>query len=248
MKFNKLLYILFILLVSNLNAKPLKLVTLEYPPFEYTQDGKVKGIAVDIVKMIFKEMNQDITIDVLPWARAIMYVKEGRRDAIFTAYKNPEREKFLDYSKEVLMPSTVSFFVRKGSSIDFDGDFEKLSPYKIGVARKVSYGQKLDLAIKNNIFKRVDVSDTVTKNFQQLIRGRVDIIPNSKYAGYHILNKLNQTDKVIELPVNIQSVPSYIAFSKEKKLTKIRDEFDKILNRLKKDGTYSTIIDNYFSK
>ncbi|NQY94537.1 MAG: transporter substrate-binding domain-containing protein [Campylobacteraceae bacterium] len=243
-----LLIILFLAFLSNVYAKPLQLVTLEYPPYEYTEDGKLKGMAVEVVKIIFKEMNEDITIEVLPWARAIRYIEDGSRDAIFTAYKNPVREKFADYSTEILMPQIVSFFVKKGSSIVFDGDFNALSQYSMGVVRKISYGQKLDLAIKNKIFKRVENANDVTQNFRKLIKGRIDIIPNSKYGGYHILKKLNQVGEVDELPVNIQSVPSFIAFSKKRNLKDIRDKFDVILKRLKKDGTYLQILQNYSKK
>jgi len=234
--------------LSNLNAQTLRLVTFEYPPYEYTDKGELKGMAVQVVKMIFKQMNQDITIEVLPWARAIKYIEDGSRDGIFTAYKNPDREKFADYSKEVLMPQTVSFFVKKGRNISYDGDLNKLSSYSIGVVRKISYGQKLDAAIENNGFKRVEPVNDVTQNFRKLIKGRIDIIPNSKYGGYHILKKLNQTNEVSVLPVNIQSVPSYMAFSKKKNLTHIRDKFDKILRELKKNNTYSNVLKNYFQK
>jgi len=243
-----LLVILSLLFFCNVYAKPLQLVTLEYPPYEYTEDGKLKGMAVEVVKMIFKELKIDITIEVLPWARAIRYIENGERDAIFTAYKNPIREKFADYSVEVLMPQIVSFFVKKNSPIVFDGDFNKLSKYSMGVVRKISYGQKLDLAIKNKTFKRVENANDVTQNFRKLIKGRIDIVPNSKYGGYHILKKLNQIDEVDELPLNIQSVPSFIAFSKKRNLTHIRDKFDVILKRLKQDGTYLQILQNYSSK
>jgi len=241
--------ILVSLVLSNtLHAKPLRLVTLEYPPYEYTEKGELKGMAVQVVKMIFKQMNQDITIEVLPWARAIRYIEDGSRDAIFTAYKNPDREKFADYSKEVLMPQTVSFFVKKGRNISYDGDLNKLSSYSIGVVRKVSYGQKLDSAIKNKIFKRVDEANDGTQNFRKLIKGRIDIVSSNKYGGYHILNKLNQSGEVTELPLQVQSVPSYMAFSKKRNLAHIRDKFDKILEQLKNEKIYSEILNNYFQK
>ncbi|OUR66392.1 hypothetical protein A9Q77_11340, partial [Marinomonas sp. 42_23_T18] len=164
-----LLVVLSLLFFCNVYAKPLQLVTLEYPPYEYTEDGKLKGMAVEVVKLIFKELEIDITIEVLPWARAIRYIENGERDAIFTAYKNPVREKFADYSVEILMPQIVSFFVKKNAPIVFDGDFNKLSKYSMGVVRKISYGQKLDLAIKNKVFKRVENANDVTQNFRKLI-------------------------------------------------------------------------------
>jgi len=236
------------ILASSLSARTLNLVTLEYPPYEYTQNGEIKGMAVDIVKVIFKEMNQPITIEVLPWARAIKYIKDGQRDAIFTAFKNPKRETFADYSSSTLMAQVVSLFVKKGSKIKYEGNLNELSTYSIGVVRKVSYGKLLDEAITNNVFKRVDSVNDGTQNFKRLLKGRIDMVASNKYGGLHILKQLKQSDEVKELPKQLQAVASYIAFSKKQNLTDIRDEFDVILNRLKKDGTYSKILKSYFKK
>jgi len=235
------------ILTSSLFARTLNLVTLEYPPYEYTHKGEVKGMAVDIVKMIFKQMNQPITIEVLPWARAIKYIKEGERDAIFTAFKNPKREIFADYSS-ILMPQIVSLFVRSGSDIQYEENLSELSKYSIGVVRKVSYGKLLDDAITNKVFKRVDVVNDGTQNFKRLIKRRVDIVASNKYGGLHILKQLGKSDEVKELPKQLQIVPSYIAFSKKRNLLVIKDKFNRILKKLKKNGTYQKIIETHLKK
>ena len=229
-------------------AKTIRLVTLEYPPYEYTQDGQLKGLAVDVIRRTFKEMNQPITIEVLPWARAMRYIKEGSRDAVFTAFKTPERERFADFSNQVLMQQAVSLFVRRDSKIAFDGDLRDLNTYSLGVVRKISYGLKLDNAIKNDTFKRVEEANEGTQNFGLLLKKRVDMVASTKYGGYHILKKLDRESDVKELPISVQNLPSYIAFSKERKLIQLRDEFDKTLARLKQSGEYQKIIDDYFAK
>jgi hypothetical protein len=50
----KVICIITLLSISSLFAQPLKLVTFEYPSYEYIQDGKVTGIVIDIVKLVFK--------------------------------------------------------------------------------------------------------------------------------------------------------------------------------------------------
>lgn len=227
-------------------AKTLRLVTLEYPPYEYTQDGELKGLAVEVIKRTFQEMNQPITIEVLPWARAMRYIKDGSRDAVFTAFKNPERERFADFSNQVLMQQAVSLFVRKDSKIQYAGDLRELQGNSLGVVRKISYGLKLDTAIKSQTFKRVEEANDGTQNFGLLLNKRVDMVASTKYGGYHILKKLNREVDVKELPTNIQNLPSYIAFSKVRHLTQLRDEFDMTLSQLKASGEYQKIIDQYF--
>ena len=138
--------------------------------------------------------------------------------------------------------------MRKDASINFKGDFKTLSDYSIGVVRKLSYGRDLDFALSNNIFRKVEAVNNGTQNFRKLLLGRIDMVPDNKYAGLHILNKLEKMDEIRVLPYNIQILPSYIAFSKKRNLTHIRDKFDVILKRLKEDGTYLQVLQNYSTK
>ena len=41
-------------------ADELSVATFDYPPFQYEEQGEVKGIAADIVKELFKRLNQPI--------------------------------------------------------------------------------------------------------------------------------------------------------------------------------------------
>ena len=136
-----LLFVIFFLISGYCFAKTLELVTLQYPPYVFEHNGEIKGIALEIVEEAFRRMQQPVNVKLLPWARALKYIKRGKADAIFTAFKNPERETFMVYSKEVLINQTISLFVRKDSNIIFDGDLKKLSNYRFGVVRKVSYGK-----------------------------------------------------------------------------------------------------------
>ncbi|MBW1801029.1 MAG: transporter substrate-binding domain-containing protein, partial [Deltaproteobacteria bacterium] len=116
-------------------------VTLEFPPLEYTgEDGNPRGIAVDMVKRIMNSLGHAVQIKVYPWQKALKMVRDGDADAIFTAYKTPERETFLDYSAEMLVPQIVGFYVKKGSPINFDGDLNTLRNTRIGVVSTISYG------------------------------------------------------------------------------------------------------------
>ncbi len=229
-------------------ADTLELVTLQYPPYEFEENGEVKGVAIDIINEVFSKMKQPISIKVLPWARAIGMIKSGNADAIFTAYKTAERETFADYSKEVLMPQTISLFVLKESNVAFDGDLSKLGSNSFGVVRKVSYGKSFDGAVKAGTISKVDESKTGVANMEKLLKGRFDILISNKYGAVQIMNDLGKADMIKELAPEVQSVPSYIAFSKKRNRAGIRDKFDVILADMKKTGAFDKIIDSYFKK
>lgn len=229
---------------SSHNSNTIHLVTLQYPPYEYEKDGEIKGIAVDIVKEIFDRMGYETKIELLPWARALEMIKNGEADGIFTAYKTPERETFADYSNEILIPQTISLFVLNDSEITFDGDLSKLSNYTFGVVNGVSYGEKFDSLIKENILS-TETTSTGEKNIEKLLNKRFDILISNKYGALSILNQKNLSDKIKELTPHVEIVPSYIAFSKSRNLTQLRDEFDKILAKMIEDGTVDEHIEKY---
>ncbi|WP_085909323.1 substrate-binding periplasmic protein [Kiloniella majae] len=221
--------------------EPLQLVTLDYPPYEYKEDGKVKGVAVRIVREIFRRLDRKIEIQVLPWARSLKMVDVGRADAIFTVYRTPERELFLDYSQEMLIPQEVSLFVRKSFPLANNTKLEDLINYRFGTRRGVSYGDKFDQAVESKRIKSVYRATEGDALIKMLLSRRVDIIPFNRLGGYYRFQRLGVVNDVVELSPPIQSVPSYIAFSKKRKHKSLRDQVDEVLREMRADGTYAAM-------
>lgn len=228
---------------AQLEAANYVFVTLEFPPLEYTgEDGNPRGIAVDMVKRIMSSLGHEIQIKVYPWPKALEMVRAGDADAIFTAYKTPERETFLDYSKEVFIPQIVGFYVKKGSSITFNGDLHTLRTKHIGVVSTISYGPKFD---QMGPQLQVEPVERIEQNFQKLLSGRIDLIISNIHVADWELQKLQLREEIVRLPHEVERVSSYIAFSKRRNLTTLRDQFDQELRKLKANGEYNIVIEKY---
>jgi polar amino acid transport system substrate-binding protein len=245
MRIKALTHILAILMISpfiaaNVKAAEYYFVTLEYPPLEYKdRAGLAKGAAVEIVKNIMTNLGHSITIEVLPWPRAVKMVRYGRADAIFTIFKNVERELFLDFSKEVLIPQMIAFYARRDIHIAYDGNLETLIPYKVGIVSTISYGRRFD---RMRPRLKVERTASLEQNFAKMVLGRIDLIVSNVYSAEIFIKKLDIADKIIRLQPHVESVPSYIAFSKLKKLNTLQNEFDRKLIELKKSGVYDDIL------
>lgn len=254
--------VLFILILTSSFSfgTVLKIMAYEYRPYMYEEDNKTKGIVIDIVKEVFKRMNQPISIRFVTWTNALSNIKSGKGDALSLIYKNDKREKYGDYSSEVLIPQQMTFFVRNDSKITFDGDLMKLKKYKIGVIRGFSYGPIFDTAVINGTLK-VDTTRTLKQNISKLLVGRYNIIIDGRYVILDELTAINKKESntivkkltknkykylLKELSPPIETMLAYMMFSKKNKLTKIRDEFDKTLMKMKKDGTYQRILESFF--
>lgn len=240
-----LLLVYFLLIANTASAKVLELVTLQYPPYAYQEQGEVKGVAVDLIQEAFRRMKQPIRISVLPWARAIYQIEQGQSDAIFTIYKTKERALFADYSNEVLIQQSVALFVRKDSAIAFNGQLSQLANYRIGAVRKVSYGEVFDRAVLTGQLASLDITDTGEQNMKKLLQGRFDILVSNKLGAQYILQQMGQTEKVKMLLPEIEYIPSYLAFSKKNNLQATRDQFDAVLGEMKRDGSYAKIVGRF---
>ncbi len=222
-----------------------KIVTLDFPPLEYLDDkNQAAGAAVELVREVMAQMKHNVSIQVLPWTRSMLLTKEGKADAIFTCYKNPEREAFLDFGNEILVAQVVSLYVKKGAKIGFKGDLKELLPFRIGILNTISYGQIFDKA-KDELKLQTERVEALDQNFKKLAAGRIDYVISNRYSAAVELDRLNLTGDIIELPRPVEIIPSYIAFSKAKKLGALRDEFDKVLRIFKKTGRYHGILEKY---
>lgn len=254
-----MLLIIFIFLLLTLGSQtifanqPLKLATLEFPPYEFKTDCKIDGITVRIVKTAFSRMNQPVNLIQLPWSRALRYLKNGKIDGLFEILKKKERETYTDFSNIVLMNESIVLFVPEDSNIVFDGNLTRLSAYTFGLQQDFSYGFKFDNAVKNNIINKTVVDVYPDNLLMCLNQGKIDILIGDKYTIPYIYqylkqyrkSKFLQWKKIKILLPEIQVTPSFMAFSKKNRLTGIRDKFDNTLAAMKKDGTYDRLIKSW---
>ncbi len=228
---------------GSLYAENYHFVTLDFPPLQFTNTtGKVDGAVVKIVTTVMTHLGHDVTIEVLPWERALRMVKDGRADAIFTAYKNDERELFFDYSREMLIQQVVSFYTINTKKIAIPNDLIALKNKRIGTTSTISYGKKFD-AIRDKL--NTIRSDSLEANLDKLINGQLDLIISNIYVADYTVDHLNFSKSIIRLYPEVERVPSFIAFSKTKKLTALRDAFDKELKKIKLSGEYKKTLAAY---
>lgn len=221
-------------------------VSFEYPPLIYKgADGRSEGLAVDIVSSVFKQMGHSMTVELYPWSRSLASIRLGEKDCIFTIYRSPEREQFLDYSNESIAPQIVYFYTRKDSNVSFNGDLEALKKLRIGTAYKVNYGPKFeDMRARLNI----DEAPTIEQNFKKLVIGRVDLIPSNLYTAASTMEQAGLKEyagQIVKLPIPIENVPSYIGFAKLRKLGALRDGFDAEFKKFVASGGYKRLLEKY---
>ncbi len=224
----------------------LTIVTPGIVPISYEKDGKIVGIGTELVNEVFTRLGKEFEIQILPGARALDMLEKGEADALFALAKTPERENFAEYPSTPIIDQAAVLFVRKDSTIVFDGDVKKLSPYAIGIIRGGRFSPAFEAAVKDQLFTKLEEVTEYGQNILKLEAQRIDILIGSRVSVLFAAKELGKQDAIKELsPPLAASSPAYIAFSKKGKAAGLVTQFDEVLKAMVQDGTYDRIMQSY---
>ena len=103
---------------SNAEKKPFRFVVPDFKPYTYVEDGAFKGIGVDLVTKLMKDLDQSYEIELVPtYGRAVIEIKRGNADGLFLASKNAERDAIAVFT-DPLATNNWSWFFKLGSVLN----------------------------------------------------------------------------------------------------------------------------------
>jgi polar amino acid transport system substrate-binding protein len=97
----------------------LLILTEEYPPFNYLDNGKLKGISVDILESAFTHMGQVIPRDsfmVVPWAEGYETTLARNNTILFTTARITQREDQFLWAGPIISDTKVLYGITKNDS------------------------------------------------------------------------------------------------------------------------------------
>lgn len=114
-------------IATQTGAAQWRFVTEDFPPFTYPAQGSVSSAAganaggplVEVVQTVCARLQQDCSIALYPWRRALRLAEQGQADGIFTLVRSPQREQIFHISR-MLVTSRYSVFARTDSSFVFN--------------------------------------------------------------------------------------------------------------------------------
>ena len=213
-----LLLVLCLACFSSVAKDSLRVVTEEWPPYNYTNDnGKVVGAATAKVRWVLEQADIDYTLNSYPWARAIDLASSKKNVAIFSVYRTELREQQFKWVCPLISPvPTFIFKLKARTDLNID-TLDDVKRYQVSVTRgdlaqdvltKAGFelGVNLDLAANGQI------------SIKKLFANRIDFVIYSEKALLEQLKKINRSydtiQKVMKLTV-MENLPICIAFNKE---------------------------------
>jgi polar amino acid transport system substrate-binding protein len=208
------------------------------PPFMYDRSGNATGLYPAIIAEAFRRMNEPFTLRALPWQRALSGADAGHW-GVGGLYMNQQRLWKYDYS-EPIYEERLMVYALKGKEFPFSS-IDDLTGKKVGVMRGWTYGDAFDQAVAEG---RIDAEpvNSDKANIGRLLLGRVDAILAAPETVRLMLDELDPHDQIVELPVPMQSIKTFLSFPKSSEMHDVLKRFNKELSRMREDGTIDRLV------
>lgn len=204
-----------------------------FPPFEYKEGTEIVGIDVEIAKEIAKELGQELEISDMEFASVVPSVQSGKVDlGIAGMTIKPERLEQVDFSDTYYKASQL-VIVKKDSAITA----ADLNGKKIGVQDGTTGD---DYASETYGSSNVSKYPTGMDAVMALTSDKIDAVIIDSYTA-KALAKKNEGIKVLADELTSEEY----AIAVKKGNTELLEKINKVLKRLKEDGSIDKFTDQF---
>jgi len=222
----------------------LRVVYLEsYPPFSWNEDGRAKGLLVEIAQAIGEELGLKVEHAGYPWKRAQEMVRNGEADSFLTVSTAERREYALVSETPVLLVS-IGLFVPAESEKMSELRMVKSVPDLKGFSMIDYLGDGWGA----EMLKGFDVgrAPSIEHVVQMLALNRGDGFLQNGFVTNYAIRRLGLQDKIVEIPMaNIAPVPFSFFVSKQSPLAGRMADFDAAIKKLTENGRLAAISRKY---
>ena len=211
--------------VANSEIRPerLLLATQVWSPYQYQEDGEMKGLGIVKLKCILKVMKQPYQITMTDWDRSQILTEVGELHGLFLASKNDKRDKYADYSAP-LMKQTWSWFSLSDAIDTKDIQFKKEVPVT------ALFGSNKWFWLQKQGYRVEKKPRRATALIELLLSGEVGAVLANDVVMENAINQLGISHRAITKTV-VNEKPLGVYFSKKftKKYPLFINEFNQAI-------------------
>jgi polar amino acid transport system substrate-binding protein len=210
-------------------ADKLRVLTEEYPPYNYTDEkGVLTGSSTGLVKAIIGKLGLDTKIEVLPWAQAYELVLNNPNVALYSTARTPERERNFMWVGPIGSYENW-LYAKKGSAIRVNSLDEAKTVKTIAAVKDEAGQQKL----AEQGFINFAFSGSTVDGLKKLMAGEADLWLGTRADVELVAAKAGVDATQLEPAVFVHKVDLYIAFNKNIPFATV-EQWQKALDSLKK--------------
>ena len=213
----------------------------EYPPYGFVDDdGTYKGFDLDLAKEFCSRAGYEFKPQPIDWDSKDLELNQGNIDCIWNGFTVTGREN--DYTWTFpYVDNSIVLVVRSDSGITKKADLAgKIVMGQAGSSAITALEEEENAELVKS-FKSLEQCADYNSGFMNLESGMIDCLAvDIGVAKFH-LNNAN--GKYVQLDEKLSSEQYAIGFKKGN--TALRDEVEKVVTEMWKDGTFMNIANNY---
>lgn len=219
-------------------------VTEEYPPYNFTENGAIKGCSTEIVEEMLKRARLQYTLASYPWARTYNMALESPNVLIYSIGRSQKRERLFKWI-DVVAPYDIYLYKLKRRKDIAVASLDEAKKYRTGAVRDDVRAQFLE---KNGFepSRNLDLVTMDMQNIRKIESDRIDLFPIDRLGLAYILRlaggRLEDYEPVLYL--KDLSAGLYLAFSLGTDDILV-ERCRAALAEIKKDGTYEAIMKKF---
>ncbi len=215
-------------------------VNSENPPWIFSKDGKMTGFEADLLEEFAKRAGYKIEYKSAPFATVLTGVQSGQWEvAMSSIWIKKERAEVMDFA-DPYYDAQIGLMVRKDGGLT---EFSQMKGKTFGSDTGSANEAWLLEAQKKYGPYKLKSYDYWVDAALDLETGRIDgVVVDAPIALYYI-KQHPDSNLIMPLYIDDYHFGQALAF---KKGSKLRDEFNKIQNEMKKDGSLLKIHQKWF--
>jgi len=209
--------LVFFLVLPQLKAfqspSPIENITFyteNYPPANYLVNGKLKGISIETLKAIWKNLNipeQEILL--VPWARGYRFTLDKSNTVLFTMSKTQPRESLFKWVGPIFN-STHVLIAKKSKNFNFSSLGQTFYHTVAAVQGDISGISLHDVGFPSSNIAKIS---QLKQAFLMMQSDRVDMVVASIHGFSHLAEQLNFDTNDYEQVWQINKTGNYFAFN-----------------------------------
>ncbi len=224
-------------------AESLTIVTENFPPYNFEENGQPKGLSTEVVQAVLSETGLECDILFYPWARAYRLSQIQKNTLIYSIARIPEREDMFHWIG-VIAPYKTSFYKLRSN--------DRIVVNSLADAKQFSIGVSLEDVIltylKGKEFQNLSIVSNDIFNIRMLTRGRLDLIAYDEASFLHKIQAEGLDPSLFERVYRLEELSGslYMAFSRGTDPNLVR-KFQAALKVVKKKGIIEQIQRRYLA-
>ncbi|NQZ82684.1 MAG: transporter substrate-binding domain-containing protein [Colwellia sp.] len=222
----------------------LNYTTEEYLPFSYVENGKLTGMAVEILRLVWKELGVEPQhIDVMPWARAYHNLKINPHNVLFATTRIKNREHLFKWACPIINAYYI-LLALKTSNISLSNT-TSLNKYRVGTIRHDA-GESI---LIEEFGQSVNIVSSVTMkpNLELMDLDRIDLIVYEKMATKSMLKNFKRDPDDYEIVYTLKDKETCFAFNIGIE-NELIGKFQAALTKVVATSKYSELKKKFFSE